>query len=426
MPKYISQNHFIHNMQLLDFTNSHLGQRQVLKWLSLFLTKEKRQQIKALDTDFGKMLHFVESFNKYFSDAGWCSYDSMNITLMENAVKAYEEDGLDAGEQVLVKYYQTHVREIIHWLKKAKPFRERYELIQCAFDDHFSERYYASIPLFLIIIDGAVNDYTKSKGFFAEGTNVFAWDCLVGCDDGLTKLKDIFCKGRNKTNHDEIRLPYRNGILHGRDLNYANKYVSCKCISLMFALTDWMSMKDSEDARKQKFEKECNPPSISESLEKIKQNAIDRDRIQKWVKRDVIIGETISSTPTVEECKDFPYIIPIINAFKFWHAQNYGELSVCLKNLFSSGNSPGRRAGECRELFENKHLVSYELGKIEERALALSEITVLVKWESSGVIHTEPLEFLCSYQREDGNAGCPWKNDGTWTLVPRKIQGLYK
>jgi hypothetical protein len=37
----------------------------------------------------------------------------------------------------------------------------------------------------------------------------------------------------------------------------------------MFALADWMNMRDSEDFRKQKFEKECNPPPISESLKKI-------------------------------------------------------------------------------------------------------------------------------------------------------------
>ena len=276
------------------------------KWLSVFLPKEKRQQINELEANLANMIRLIESFNKYFSDAGWCAYDSMNMPLMENAVKAYEADGLDAGEQVLIQYYQTDVKDIMHWLKnKAKPFMERYELIKCAFDDHFAKRYHASIPLFLIIIDGAVNDYTKSKGFFAEGTDVSAWDCLVGCSDGLTKLKDIFNKGRNKTNHDEIRLPYRNGILHGRDLNYANKYVSCKCISLMFALADWMNMKDSEDARKQKFEKECNPPPISESLKKMKQNAIDRQEIQKWVKRDIKIGETIPATPTIRNVMIF-------------------------------------------------------------------------------------------------------------------------
>ena len=382
------------------------------KWLSVFLPKKKRQQIKELETSLANMIYLIESFNKYFSDAGWCAYDSMNMPLMENAVKAYEAGGIDAGEQVLIQYYQTDVKDIMHWLKnKAKPFRERYELIKCAFDDHFAERYHASVPLFLIIIDGAVNDYTKSKGFFAEGTDVSAWDCLVGCGDGLTKIKDIFKKGRNKTNHDEIRLPYRNGILHGRDLNYANKYVSCKCISLMFALADWMNMKDSENTRKQKFEKECNPPPISESLKKIKQNAIDRQEIQKWVKRDIKIGETISATPTIEECKDFPYLLPLISAFNAWSTRNYGSLSVWFKNVFSYESSDKKRAGECRKLFDHKNLISYELEEIEERALALTKIVVLVKWKSNDIVHTEHFEFGCSYQQEDGNVGYPWKNN---------------
>ena len=233
----------------------------------------------------------------------------------------------------------------------------------------------------------------------------------MGCGDGLTKIKDIFKKGRNKTNHDEIRLPYRNGILHGRDLNYANKYVSCKCISLMFALADWMNMKDSENTRKQKFEKECNPPPISESLKKIKQNAIDRQEIQKWVKRDIKIGETISATPTIEECKDFPYLLPLISAFNAWSTRNYGSLSVWFKNVFSYESSDKKRAGECRKLFDHKNLISYELEEIEERALALTKIVVLVKWKSNDIVHTEHFEFGCSYQQEDGNVGYPWKNN---------------
>ena len=54
-----------------------------------------------------------------------------------------------------------------------------------------------------------------------------------------------------------------------------------------------MNMKDSEDFRKQKFEKECNPPPISESLKKIRQNSIDRQEIQKWDKKYIKIGREI-------------------------------------------------------------------------------------------------------------------------------------
>lgn len=194
----------------------------------------------------------------------------------------------------------------------------------------------------------------------------------------------------------------------------------------MFALADWMNMKDSEDARKLKFEKECNPPPISESLEKMKQNAIDRQAIQKWVKRDIKIGETISAVPTTKECKDFPYLLPLISAFDAWGANNYGALSVWLKNVFAYEQSDKKRAGECRKLFEHKKLISYELEEIEERTLALTKIVVLVKWESNNVVHTEYFEFGSSYQQEDENVGYPWKNNGAWVLIPWKIQGLYK
>ena len=144
----------------------------------------------------------------------------------------------------------------------------------------------------------------------------------------------------------------------------------------MFALADWMNMKDSENTRKQKFEKECNPPPISESLKKIKQNAIDRQEIQKWVKRDIKIGETISATPTIEECKDFPYLLPLISAFNAWSTRNYGSLSVWFKNVFSYESSDKKRAGECRKLFDHKNLISYELEEIEGSHTIIDMVTV--------------------------------------------------
>lgn len=154
------------------------------RFLSFLLPKDKRIKLENIDKQLAEMKNAIFRFNKYFSDLGWCAYDSMNLSLMNKAITAYETSGTDAGESVLLNYYQEDVKEIIHWLKnKANPFAQRYELIRHAFDDHFAGRYYASIPLFLIIIDGSVNDYTKSKGFFADGTDMTAWDCFLW-DDG--------------------------------------------------------------------------------------------------------------------------------------------------------------------------------------------------------------------------------------------------
>ncbi len=247
-----------------------------------------------------------------------------------------------------------------------------------------------------------------------------------GGSDGLSKLKDIFNKGRNKTNTDEIRLPYRNGILHGRDLNYGNEYVSCKCVDLMFALADWMSMKDSEESRKNKFEKESNPPPISESLKKMKQNAIDREEISKWQPRNIIIGVDLPDIPTEKDCKSYPYLIPIIKTFLLWSKSNYGELSVLLKNMFPYEKSYGKRAGECRMLFETKKFESFKLIEIEERACSLVRVLVQVQWESRGKQYSVPLEFGCIYQDENEELAYPWRGNGQWILMPWKVQGLYQ
>ena len=398
---------------------------QSMKLLSFFLPRDKRKQLKELEAQVNNFKVQTQTFNDVFSDLGWCAYESMNFALIEKANLAAKNEGPDAGERILLDYYKNDVKENVRYFRhKAKPFAERFDLLSKAFDDHFAERYHASVPLFLIIIDGAVNDFTKSKGFFAEGTDVTAWDCLVGWSEGLTKLKGIFNKGRNITNHAEIRLPYRNGILHGRDLNYANEYVSCKCVSLIFALSDWMNMKESEESRKAKFEKETNPPPLSESLKKLRQNKIDREEIQKWQKRIITIGKDIPAAPTIEDCAMYPYVIPLLNAFSSWSKKNYGELSVCLKNMFLYESSEKKRAGECRKAFHNKEFQSFELNEIEERSCCLTRISVQVNWKVGVQLHSEALEFGSMYQDETDKFAYPWKNNGTWILYPWDIRGL--
>ena len=180
-------------------------------------------------------------FNLRFADYGWCAYDSISEDLVHRANLVYEEQGIEAAERILIEYYQNVAPgQIDHILGAAPSFSMREGMIRQCFEDHREGRYYASVPLSLIIIDGAVNDYTKKKGFFTAATTVDPWDCLVGCTEGLTKIKLNFNQNRLKTNSDPIYIPYRNGILHGRDINYGNEYVSCKCIALMFAIADWM------------------------------------------------------------------------------------------------------------------------------------------------------------------------------------------
>lgn len=66
------------------------------KLFSCLLPKEQRAKIKEIDDQLSHMTHLIESFNRIFSDSGWCSYDSMNMPLMEKAISDYEKDGIEA------------------------------------------------------------------------------------------------------------------------------------------------------------------------------------------------------------------------------------------------------------------------------------------------------------------------------------------
>ena len=371
---------------------------KAMKLLALFLKPDQREQLRNLEKQLDNMLTQTAAFNERFSSYGWCAYDSMSFALIESANDAFDKSGIEAAEQVLINYYTDDVSKIVHWIKNSSDaFFVRNNLIDRFFEDHFAGRYYSSVPLALIIVDGAVNDFTKSKGFFAEGTSVDAWDCLVGCSDGLSKLKGIFNQNRTKTNTERITLPYRNGILHGRDLNYANEYVSCKCVALMFAIADWMKMKNSEQTRKEKYEKSLNPPPIRESLLRLAENKKIREEISSWKKRSVTVGEDIPASGKVEDYAEYPYIVKIVEMLDAWKSRNYGKLSIYLQRMFSSSLSAGKRAGECRTIFENKILNCFEIIEVEERACALSKVVVRVSF-TTDIEKEATLVFGCVYE----------------------------
>lgn len=194
----------------------------------------------------------------------------------------------------------------------------------------------------------------------------------------------------------------------------------------MFVLADWMSMKESEETRKAKYDKAVNPPPILESIRKYRQNQIDQEEISNWKPRTIVVGKTIKPSGEADDYLDFPYISPLLKMFKAWDKKNYGELSILLKNLFSYEKSDKKRAGECRDLFQLKDFVSYELKEVEERACSLTRILLKVDWMVGEKCYSEILEFGCIYQNVDGNSAFPWRKDGQWVIMPWDVQGLYR
>lgn len=63
---------------------------------SFLLLKDQRMKIKEMDKQLTEMENSILRFNSYFTDLGWCAYDSMNLPLIKEAITAYETSGVDA------------------------------------------------------------------------------------------------------------------------------------------------------------------------------------------------------------------------------------------------------------------------------------------------------------------------------------------
>lgn len=140
----------------------------------------------------------------------------------------------------------------------------------------------------------------------------------------------------------------------------------------------------------------------------------------------MIIGQDIPRCPQLEDCIQYPYIIPIIKSFEAWKNRNYGELSKHLKKMFSYEATDSKRAGECRRLFSSKQLMDFEIQEIEERGCCLTRILTKVTWKKEDETVTELLEFGSAYVNQNDEIASPWRNNGKWRLTPWKVQGLYK
>lgn len=386
----------------------------------------KGEEVKKINSDLRELVISIKKYNDTFSDEGWIAYDSINSDFIKRINEIFDTSGYKDAEKEIIKYYTNQENNFIINTYSIEEFRIRRNNLERAFENHYNGNYLESVELFLTAIDGAVNDFTKSKGFFAEGTNVEVWDCLVGANDGLQKLQKLYNVGRNKTNTNPIYYPYRNGILHGRDLNYGNAFCSCKCVVLLMSVCDWMKNKNSENSRKEKYNKEINPPSITESIKKYLKVMANRKIIESWKRKDIKVGETIPKMGVIEDYKEHPYIQYLFEILNYWKNKNYGNLSLGLSNLFHNCSTKGKLALECRKMFENKELIEYSLESVYDQAISLKVVIVNIKYNKNSTLIEGQLKFGLFYESKDSKSvGIPELNNGHWTIIPQDVRLLY-
>lgn len=373
-----------------------------------------------------------DAFNKFFIKEGWVAYGTMNIELMQKCIELAKKNQMQCAHQEILNHFTNrHIEWQLHIASiHVDSVKLRTNLLQAAYDDYKNERYHACIPVILMMADGIVCDVNPQQKS-GSNTDLSAWDSIVGHENGLSKFySEIIHKTRRKTSLEEIMLPYRNGILHGRDLGYANKTVAIKSWNLLFAVCDWAKDLSSEKWRKEKFVEKFKAPSqswseISTSLDQHnKKMDASKIAVEKW-------------SPRKFKKKNFPIKLDINSRFEqnspeqkinellnYWRNENYGKIAANLTPV--AENEIKKEAGQIKEILKNKILVNAKITKITDASPAISRITLAVEYKVDKIKTKRELIVGLTYYDENNDPAA--RNDdqvnGQWKSMKYIFYGL--
>lgn len=392
--------------------------------------EESFKQLPEFKEKLKQLSEAPDLFNSFYAEKGWIAHESMNADLMNECIKLAIDNNTEKGEDRLIEYFKSEdLQWLIAGLKHIDAFKIRYSLLLKTYEDYKSERYYACVPLLLMVIDGATDDIKKeNKGFFAEGADLTAWDSIAGHESGLKYVAQIFNKSRKKTTNEKITLPYRNGILHGKDLGYDNVIVASKLWSTLFALGAWAKIikegKHIAPEPKRKLSFKENLAEISKTLyeyqqwqeeKKVRDKELDSWKPRNFANVNFDNLEKVENSPEKELQKFFEHV------FK----RKYGLIAKQLDTFPRGKKSINQLAGEVREKFENKEVLKYQIQSIVDEAPAITEIKVKVTVLTNGKENSKVIKFRIIYQDMEGNPLVRGNQKGKWYLLDLCLWDFY-
>lgn len=365
-----------------------------------------------------RIFEIPDKFNERFSELGWVAYESMSLEVMKEAIAKYDTEGVKVAEQFLTDSYDA---DCLKWgilrFQGNQEFRRRIRLIELAKEDYLAKRYHACIPLLLSLLDGIANDISKHVGFFADSADMKVWDSMAAHETGLQVVASLFTKSRSKTNEEALTIPYRHGILHGRELAFDNKLVAAKVWAALFATKDWADARISE----KNFE-----PEEEKNWRKVLKSFSDTQRqkklIENWTPRS---SENITYLPFVGKAEELPLNTPeraVAEFIENWITRRYGLLSESL--VYFVDKPKGKKAGLAKKDFGNHTPLSYKLISIEDKAAAITLVTVELKFEDNNQRISKIVNVSTNYLDSENNVRVRTEDNGQWKIMQNSFTSI--
>ncbi len=381
-------------------------------------------QLPAQVTKMEKLLYLLDRFNEVFSCRGWIAYESLDVEIMERALTAAKEANMEEAEQLLADYYDNNkLHYMLVMMRGLEEYLVRDSLAQQAKEDYLAGRYHSCIPVILSMIDGMMNDIVGINFFAARG-EVTAWDSIVGHDSGLTIIRSLFSESRNVTTAEKITIPYRHGIMHGRDVGYANKAVAAKAWATLFALRDWaVARKKSKDVLGKN--RASTLPNPQENTEESADLSTDRIIASaSWSPRTKVEIEKIINNQKSEAYSPGSPELRVDYFMQCWSKSNYGFMANCLSKLMN--NMGNRDAARLRNKFQNCKLIGYSIINIEDKNPNTTVIETKINYVNAATQqeYTVNSNIVVIYETNKGDLVCSGDADGEWRVFEGSFMNI--
>lgn len=339
------------------------------------------EDLHAMSKNYQELSCLPDDFNSVFSDSGWIAHESMNVDILKEAIEIGKKSHSD-GERILVTYYENLLPNFIERLSYQPLYQDRSEMLQFAFRDYQQSRYYSTILVMLTQLDGIVNDI-ECTGLFADSTNLEIWDSISGHSSGLKKIVEIFKTNRTKTSVEPIDLPYRNGILHGRELNYNSQILALKTLVLLIYVHDWYLVARDEEKRKKLFEEDKireNETTLTDILNRFEEHKVrmveSEKLLEEWEPRkddEINLINPQQGTPEFVASQ----------FFKFIKQKNFGSpVNFYARNIYKD-ISVKEKAGRFRRDYSDIDIEKYSISKVIDTGSGVSEVEMNIQYNNN-------------------------------------------
>lgn len=388
----------------------------------IYKLSPKLKSIKDQYLNIEKMsniLDLPDQFNDLYSKYGWICYGGLSKVILENSVKLGLEDKIEEGQKLLINSFDKQsLNLILLQCRTREHFKTRVDLLELIKIDYLEERYHAAIPLLLALIDGLADDVSKHIGFFTEGLDLELPDSMTAHKTGLPFLKTIMNSPRKNTTNEKISIPYRNGILHGRDLNFNNKEVASKCWWALASLIEW-----SDEKKLDKKNQENYP--FMETLRKHSEKLNYSKRIEDWQKRPSKNKEfwRVQQLNTLEENTPEYALLKFLEDWKNGRWKNVSEALIQ-----GIGKHLGTFIKEVKSDYSQFKDIDFYLISSEDQYPSSSKIRIFFKYTKHNNKNSTELDVYLRYSDKNlGKSMLRNEPNGQWFIIQNSfLEILFK